>query len=165
MPDTEACQGVAELTVAVRGLVEVHEVEVDVRPRQGDVRLRVQVQQRLCQRLQTTDPHLRGAEGVHPGGDADDLVVGARLDQGAADAVGVLQDRLPDELDRQGAGQLGVHGLALLLHLAQRLLAVQPLGAGEEPDLVAVERGLGVDGDVVRRGVLRHRMAPSGFCP
>ena len=50
--DAEPGLDVAELAVAVRGLVEVHEVEVDVGPRQLDVRLRVQVQQRLLQRVE-----------------------------------------------------------------------------------------------------------------
>ena len=38
-----------ELAVAVRGLVEVHEVHVDLRPRQLAVELRVQVQERLAE--------------------------------------------------------------------------------------------------------------------
>jgi hypothetical protein len=50
--DAEARLDVAELAVAVGGLVEVHEVEVDLGPRQLDVRLRVQVQQRLLQRVE-----------------------------------------------------------------------------------------------------------------
>nr|BFE71292.1 hypothetical protein GCM10020092_045930 [Actinoplanes digitatis] len=49
---------VAELPVAVRGLVEVHEVHVDGRPGQRLVQLGVQVQQRLAQRVQPGDPHL-----------------------------------------------------------------------------------------------------------
>jgi len=42
--DVEAAEDVAVLAIAVRSLVEVHEVEVDVVPRQGNVRLGVQVQ-------------------------------------------------------------------------------------------------------------------------
>jgi hypothetical protein len=73
--DAETRLDVAELPVAVGGLVEVHEVEVDLGPGQLDVRLRVQVQQRLLQRVEARDPHLRGAERVHPRDDADDRVV------------------------------------------------------------------------------------------
>jgi len=40
---------VGELAIAVRRLVEVHEVHVDGRPGQLDVGLGVQVQQRLLQ--------------------------------------------------------------------------------------------------------------------
>ena len=54
----EPGRDVPELAVAVRGLVEVHEVEVDGVPRQLDVRLRVQVQQRGAQRVEAGDPHL-----------------------------------------------------------------------------------------------------------
>src|SRR5699024_7684650 len=61
---------VTELAVAVRGLVEVHEVHVDRGPGQLHVRLGVQVQQRGAQGVQALDPHLRGGEGVHPGDDA-----------------------------------------------------------------------------------------------
>ena len=84
--DAEARLDVPELAVAVRGLVEVHEVEVDVGPRQLDVRLRVQVQERLLQRVESGDPHLRGAERVHPRDDADDVVARVDLEGEAADA-------------------------------------------------------------------------------
>ena len=51
---------VAELPVTVRSLVEVHEVHVDLGPWQRHVGLGVQMQQRLLQRIQPGDPHLRG---------------------------------------------------------------------------------------------------------
>ncbi len=54
----EAGLDVAELAVAVRRLVQVHEVHVDRRPRQLDVRLGVQVQQRRAESVQAGDPHL-----------------------------------------------------------------------------------------------------------
>ena len=84
----QAGRDVAELAVAVRGLVEVHEVEVDGVPRQLDVGLRVQVQQRRAQRVEAGDPHLGRRERVHPGDHADDRVVGVGLERGAADRVG-----------------------------------------------------------------------------
>ena len=49
---------VGELAVAVRRLVEVHEGHVDVGVGQVAPVLRVQVQERLLQRLQAGDPHL-----------------------------------------------------------------------------------------------------------
>ena len=96
----EAGLDVAELAVAVGGLVEVHEVEVDVRPRQFHVGLGVQVQQGLPEQVQALDPHLGGRERVHPGGHADYGVVGVRFERGAADGVRVRQYRLPDDPDR-----------------------------------------------------------------
>ena len=54
--------------------------------------------------------------------------------------VGVLEDGLPDDLDGQ-AGEAVGDRLRLLGDLAERLLAVEVLAAGDEPDLVAVEGG------------------------
>ena len=65
--DAEAGLDIAELAIAVRGLVEVHEIHVDLGPRQGHVGLGMEMEQRRLQRIQTGDPHLRGGEGVHPG--------------------------------------------------------------------------------------------------
>jgi hypothetical protein len=135
--DAEPGLDVPELPVAVRGLVEVHEVHVDRRPRQRGVGLGVQVQQRLAQRVQPGDPHLRRGEGVHPGDDADAGRVGVGLEHRAADRAGVGEHRLPDHPDRAPAGlvERGGDPLGLLGDLLQGLLAVQPLAAGEEPDL------------------------------
>ena len=68
--DAQPGEHVPELAVAVRRLVEVHEVHVDRRPREVAVRLGVEVDERLAQRAQPGDPHLGGREGVHPGDDA-----------------------------------------------------------------------------------------------
>ena len=92
---------VGELAVAVRRLVEVHEVHVDGAVGQLGVVLGMQVQERLLQRLQAGDPHLGRAEGVHPADDADDAVVRGGLDAGAADAIGVEQRGLVDDLHRE----------------------------------------------------------------
>ena len=91
---------VAELAVAVRGLVQVHEVEVDVGPRQRDVGLRVQVEQRLVERAEPGDPHLGRAEGVHPGDDPDHRVTVVRRQHDPADLVRLGEHRLPHDLDR-----------------------------------------------------------------
>ena len=141
-------QHVAELPVAVRGLVQVHEVEIDRRPRQRDVGLRVQVQQRLVQGAEPCDPHLRRAERVHPRHQTDHPVVGVRLQDGPADRIVIDQDRLPDEFDpdRRGFGELCLRELGgdtarLLRHPAERLLPVQMLASGQEPDLEVVLGG------------------------
>ncbi len=126
---------VPELAVAVRGLVQVHEVHVDGGPRQLDVGLRVQVQQRLAQRVEPGDPHLGRGEGVHPRDHAGALVVRVGFEHDPPDGRGVGQDGLP--LHRHG--QLLGDAPRLLGHLAQRVLAVQSLAAGQKPD---VQRGL-----------------------
>ena len=64
---------VSELDVAVRRLIEVHEVHVHGVPRNLGVVLSVEVQERLVQLLQALNPHLGGRECVHPGDDADTL--------------------------------------------------------------------------------------------
>ena len=79
-----AGRDVAELAVAVGALVQVHEVHVDLVPRNLAVVLRVEMQQRLLELLQPVNPHLGGREGVHPGHYADALVIG----------FGRLHDRL-----------------------------------------------------------------------
>ena len=84
--DAHAGLDVRELAVAVGGLVQVHEVHVDRRPRQRLVGLRVQVQQRLAERLEPADPHLRRRERVHPGDHADAAVVVAGVEAGPTDA-------------------------------------------------------------------------------
>src|SRR5699024_10985953 len=132
---------VAELAVAVRGLVEVHEVHVDRGPGQLDVRLGVQVQQRGAQRIQALDPHLRGGEGVHQGDDAHAGRVRVPGQGDLADRVTVGEHRLPEDLHRdvaRGIERLG-DGAGLLGDLDERLGAVQALAAGQEPDLACGE--------------------------
>ena len=153
----QARQDVGVFAVTVRRLVQVHEVHVDAVPGDLDIGLGCQVQQGLAQDLEAADPHLRGAEGVHPGDDAKDAVVRAGLEHCSLDRVGVLQDGLPH--DRRGK-QVGFVEqandlLGLLRNLRQGFLAIQVLAAGDEPDLAAlVETGHGeisFDVSAVRR--------------
>jgi hypothetical protein len=125
-----------ELTVAVRGLVEVHEVHVDGRPRQRPVVLGVQVQQRLAQRVQAGDPHLGRGERVHPGDHAQAGRVGVGLQHGLADGARVGEHRLADDLGAQaGVGEQALDLGGLGGHLVERLRAVEVLAAGQEPYL------------------------------
>ena len=93
---------VGELAVAVGGLVQVHEVHVDLAPGEIAVELGVEMEKRLPQSLQAGDPHPRRRERVHPGDDADALVGGAGLDAGGQDRVRILISRLihPEDWDR-----------------------------------------------------------------
>ncbi|MDI2023447.1 hypothetical protein PJL18_03995 [Paenarthrobacter nicotinovorans] len=162
MPDdglprhAEARLDVPELAVAVGCLVEVHEVEVDVRPGEVAVGLGVQVQQRLAECVQALDPHLGRAEGVHPGGHTDHGVIRVCFQCGAADGIAVREDRLPDELHGDIAGSVQDVGNLLRLRgdLLKDVLTVEVLAAGEEPDLVPVKR-CGVGGGVVGGGHFR----------
>jgi len=110
--DTEARLHIGELPVTVRRLVEVHEVEVNLRPGELDVGLRVQVEQGLAQGVEAGDPHLGRAEGVHPRDDPDDVVAGVGVEREPADAVGVGEHGLPHDPHR-GVGEMSCHLLRL----------------------------------------------------
>ena len=136
----DAGQDVGELAVAVRGLVQVHEVHVDLRVRQFDVRLRVEVQHRLLQRAEAVDPHLGGRERVHPRDDADAPRIGVDLEHLAMDPDRLGQHRLEHDGQRDVATgvELLHDGGRLVGDLSERFVAVEGLAAGEEPDLAIV---------------------------
>ena len=134
-PERHPRLDVAELTVAVGGLVQVHEVHVDLVPGKREVHLGVQVQQRLCQDVEPGDPRLCRREGVHPRDDTDAVISRARLDARPAYLCCPGEHRLPDKADtdlRPGVQQRDYLG-GLLGHLAQRLVSVERLAAGQEP--------------------------------
>ena len=117
-----------ELAVTVGRLVEVHEVHVDLRPRQIAVELRVQVDERLAQVRQPADPHLGGREGVHPGDDPDARVgrVGGRQHPG--DLVRRRHHALGDDPDRDVRGFL--EALAQSAARGPRPFAARPVRRG-----------------------------------
>ena len=139
--DAEAGDDVTELTVAVGGLVQVHEVHVDGLPRDFLVVLGGQLQQRLGQHFEAANPHLGRGEGVAPGDDADDVRVGGSLDHELLDTVGGLQGGLEDDLGRNLAGVVQVvnHFSGVNGDLTQGFLAVQVLRTNAEPDFLALE--------------------------
>jgi hypothetical protein len=141
--DAHSRLDVAELPVAVGGLVEVHKVEVDLAPGQFDVGLRVQVEEGLLQRVESADPHLRGAERVHPRDDADNLVLGVCLERQTANRVAVLEHGLPHHGHRHvtRCAKGGRDCLRLLGYLLEGLRTVEVLAAGEKPNLVGGEVG------------------------
>ena len=148
-PVAQSRREVAELAVAVRRLVQVHEVHVDLRPRQLEVVLRVQVQQRLRQGPQPGDPHLGRRERVHPRDDPDAARVRVRLQADPLDGLRRRQHRLGRHAHRDGrrirepSDDLG----RLLLDRPKRILPIQALAPGQEPD---------------REFACIHRQSPSG---
>ena len=90
--------------VAMRGLVEIHEVHVDLGPGQVLIELGREVEQRLAKLEQAVDPHLRRGEGVAPGDDTGTVGVTVGFEQGGSDFLGTRQNRLEDELKREASG-------------------------------------------------------------
>ena len=124
------------LAVAMRGLVEVHEVHVDRRPGQVAIELRVQVQERLFQRIEAADPHFGRREGVHPEDQAGAILVRIRLHAELRDFVGRGQERLEHDFERQfrRVRQAARHSVSVGRHLLQRSRPVEMLRAANKPD-------------------------------
>ena len=109
----------------------------------------MQVEQWLLERDEPRDPHLRGREGVHPGDHADAPVRAIRRQDLPADAVGICQDGLMHDTNRECVN--GVERSCKLCrigrHLPEDRVPIQGLAAGEEPDLEIVQRSRGRGGD------------------
>ncbi len=134
----EAQAGVDEprLAIAVRGLVEVHEVHVDRAPRQVAVELRVEMNEGFAQRGKAADPHFRRREGVHPQHKARAFRVGVGGETDGADFFRRLDDRRENDLERDAPRRIqpGDHRLRVRRDLLQGFGAVEVLAAGDEPD-------------------------------
>ena len=117
-------------------LVEIHEVHVDLGPGKVAVVLGMQVEQRLLKSDKARDPHPGRREGVHPGDHADAIRGGRRLEEERPDRLQGRDDWTGHDPDRDGLGVVeGSGDLGRVLgHFAQRVLAVQRLAAGDEPD-------------------------------
>ncbi len=61
------------LPIPMRCLIEIHEIHVNLRPRQIAIELRMQVRKWFMQVDQAADPHFGGGEGVHPEDEASAL--------------------------------------------------------------------------------------------
>ena len=145
-----ACADVSELAVAVCRLVEVHEIHIHRIPRNLAVVLSVEVEQGLVELLQAVNPHLGGAECVHPRDDADTLVVGIRcLERG-----GYLGGRVYRTFIYHLYGEFArsvetlYHLVAVSVHGYDCVAAIEQLCAGYEPDFI----------------ILKHDKLVLGFC-
>ena len=125
------------LPVAVGGLVQVHEVHVDLLVGDLPAILGGQVAVGLLQQIKAVDPHLAGGEGVAPGDDAAALLVVV----GVLHHLGDLGVRLHGGLVYHLAGQVagGVQRICHLggplSHCLQHLGTVQKLTAYNKPEL------------------------------
>ena len=121
-PELHPGREVSELPVAVCRLVQVHEVHVDLGPREIAVVLRVQVEEGLAQQRQPADPHLRRRERVHPRDQADARFRCVRLEAQPADRLGARHHRGLDDPDRDrlGAVQRGGDLASVLVRPGER---------------------------------------------
>ena len=91
----------ARLPVAVRRLVQVHEVHIDRIPRQIAIELSMEMDERLLQRVQAAHPHFRRREGMHPKDEAGAVGIGIRLEAKLGDFIRGREKRLEASLQRE----------------------------------------------------------------
>ena len=124
----QAGDDIAELPVAVRRLVFVHEVHVDGVVRQLFVVLGRKVAHGLLQHGKPLNPHFRGRESVAPGDDADAVVVRVDLLDRRDDLVRALAGS--EVFDGNGHALVHIvrHLLGVLRNMFENVRAVQRLG-------------------------------------
>ena len=126
----------AMLAVAVRGLIEVHEIHVDLIVGNFAVVLGCKVQPRLLQKVETVDPHFRRRERVAPRHDAGAGIVIVCFLYDLRDlGAGFGRDLIPEGIRKDG-GQLLRHFLGAACNRCQNLLAVERLRADNEPEFI-----------------------------
>ncbi|MNY33766.1 hypothetical protein D3C86_1680600 [compost metagenome] len=69
----------SKLTVAMSTLVQVHKIHINATPWNVTVELGMQVKQRFLKDIQTSDPHFRRREGMHPGDYANTIYIDISL--------------------------------------------------------------------------------------
>ena len=135
--ETHAGVDEARLPVAVRRLVQVHEVHVDRVPGQITTELGMEMDERLLKRVQPAHPHLRRRKRVHPEDEAGAVRVGIRLKAKLGDFVRRGQQGLELGLERElRRGRKRARDLLRVRRdLLERPRAVEMLRAANEPDL------------------------------
>ena len=135
--ETHAGVNEARLPVAMRGLVQVHEVHVDRVPGQVAIELGVKMDERLLKRVQPAYPHFRRRKRVHPEYEAGAVGIGVRIKAELGDFVRRRQQAFEFGLEREL--RRGRKGACDLLRMRrdqlERPRAVEMLGAANEPDL------------------------------
>ena len=136
----QACSDEAVLPVAMGGLVEVHEVHVDLLVGDLFVVLGGQMAVGLLQGSEAVDPHLAGREGVAPGDDAGALVPVIGLLDHIGDLLVGLGGHLIHQRIGQHPGEFRRHFSGAHFHRFQNLRAIQELTADHEPEFILFHR-------------------------
>ena len=133
--DTHTGADVSELAVAMSRLVEVHKVHVHRVPRNFAVELRMQMEERFLELLQSVNPHLRRREGVHPCDDADTLLVVVGSLHDGFHFFGRVGRTLIDYFDGEVAAVVQPldHFITMSVHGDDRIATVQQLCTCNEP--------------------------------
>ncbi len=79
----EATADETEFPTTVGGLIQVHEIHINCLPRNVAVELGMELEKGFGELRQPGDPHLGGAECVHPRDDAGTAVVSGRFTEGS----------------------------------------------------------------------------------
>ena len=112
------------LAVAVRRLVEVHKIHVDLIVRDLAVILRGEMQPRLLQIFQPRDPHFGGRKGVAPSHNPGAGIVKIRLFDHIGDLGAAFGGHLVPQRKGQRRRQRLRHLFGAVRHGAQHILAV-----------------------------------------
>ena len=124
------------LPVAVGGLVQIHEVHVDLFVRNRLIILRGQVTPGLLQQIKAGEPHFGRGEGVAPGDDPGALLAVIGLFHDTGDFIARLGGHLVDKRKRQGQAQLLCHLPGAGLDGFQNLGPVEKLTAYHKPEFI-----------------------------
>ncbi len=122
-------------------LVQIHEVHVNRGPGNLAVELRVEVYQRLMERLEPGDPHLGGRERVHPGRQANAVRLAVGSLAHVKDRLGRGKHGFTDNADRQlfRISQTLSNDSCVIVNFDQRFFAVKILTACDEPHFELIE--------------------------
>lgn len=126
----------AVFPVAVRGLIEVHEVHVDFFIGNLTVILGRKVQPRLLEHIQAVDPHFGRAECMAPCDDTGAGIIIISLFYDLRDLSAGFGCDLIFERIRQDGGQLLRHLLRTPCDSRQNILAVERLRADDKPEFI-----------------------------
>ena len=138
---THTGYNVAEFTVTMSRLVQVHKVHIHGIPRNFFVELSMEVQQRLLQFLQTVNPHLGRRESVHPGDNADTFLIIVSSFESFSYFFRRVYCPLINHLYRQfTAGvQSSYHFITVCVYCDNCVTSVQELCSGYEPYFILIK--------------------------
>ena len=138
---THTGYNVAEFTVTVSRLVQVHEVHIHGIPRNFFIELSMEMQQRLLQFLQTVNPHLGRRESVHPSDNTDTFLIIVSSFESLSNFFRRVYRTFIHHLYRQFAAgvQSGYHFITVCVYCDNCVTSVQELCSGYEPYFILIK--------------------------